>query len=572
MANTTTIEQGAADEPGAALRLERDRFVAFAFAAADLLMEVDAEGRVHYAMGAAKSLTGLDTKALEGTAFREIVAAADRGLAARMVGELKPGGRLTPLGINLAQGRGMAILGACRLPAGDGRCYVTLGMARLPFAAAAQATKRDPATGLVAGEDFAKLVGNCMTAGREAGQDLKLTLLELPGLAGLKERAGDDVYGRFLSDLGGLMRSRALGGEAASALAEGKFGIVHDGSLSAAGLTGEVEGLSQRADPTGKGVAAASVDLALDDKALSPEDAGKALTYALRQFTEDASGKFAVANLGQALRGVMDETVKRIARFKDTLDRRRFDLAFQPIVALTDGRLHHYEVLSRFEERDSTASVIAFAEEIGVIHDFDLAVCQRSVEVMLKREEIGAPVALAVNVSGKSLLNQLFLGALRQLMAGLGPLRRRLLFEVTESSKITDLETARNVVQQLKTDGHQVCLDDFGAGSASFPYLQALPIDYVKIDGAYVRQAQNATRDQAILKAISLLCRDLKIGTIAEMVETTEQHKLLQGLGIGYGQGWLFGRPQTRLPAPIAHPPETARGSGLLAPGVRRVE
>lgn len=462
----------------------------------------------------------------------------------------------------------MAILGGCRLPAGDGRRYVTLSIARLPFAAAAQSAKRDPATGLVAGEDFATLVGDCMAAGREAGQELKLTLLDLPGLAELKQRSGDAVYSRFLSDVGGLLRSRSLGGEAASALADGKFGIVHDGTLSAVSLGKEVEGLSQRADPTGQGVSATAADLALDAGTASAEDANKALAYALRQFTEDGSGSFSVNSLGQALRGVMDETVKRIAKFKDTLDRRRFDLAFQPIVSLFDGQLHHYEVLSRFEERDKTASMIAFAEEVDVIQDFDLAVCQRSVEFLLKREEAGAPVSLAGNLSGKSLMNQLFMAALRQLSAALGRHRRQLLFEVTESSKIANLEAARNVVEQLKADGHHVCLDDFGAGSASFPYLQALPINYVKIDGAYVRQAQNSSCDQAILKAIAQLCTDLKIGTIAEMVETTEQHKLLRGLGVGYGQGWLFGRPQTGLPMPAPDP----ASAGPLAPKVRRTE
>jgi EAL domain-containing protein (putative c-di-GMP-specific phosphodiesterase class I) len=105
---------------------------------------------------------------------------------------------------------------------------------------------------------------------------------------------------------------------------------------------------------------------------------------------------------------------------------------------------------------------------------------------------------------------------------------------------------AANAVRQLREDGHFVCLDDFGAGAASFPYLQALEIDYVKIDGAYVKalQTQGQDRDRAILKGMVWLCKELNIGTVAEMVETEDQARLLLDFGIDYGQGYLFGRPE----------------------------
>jgi EAL domain-containing protein (putative c-di-GMP-specific phosphodiesterase class I) len=122
----------------------------------------------------------------------------------------------------------------------------------------------------------------------------------------------------------------------------------------------------------------------------------------------------------------------------------------------------------------------------------------------------------------------------------------RLLIEVTESMRIRDLDAANRVLAVLRADGHKVCLDDFGAGAASFPYIQALDVDYVKIDGAYVKRMETHLRDRAILKAMVGLCTDLGIGTVAEMVETDTQATALIDLGVQYAQGYLFGRPTTQ--------------------------
>ncbi len=109
--------------------------------------------------------------------------------------------------------------------------------------------------------------------------------------------------------------------------------------------------------------------------------------------------------------------------------------------------------------------------------------------------------------------------------------------------RIKDLQATNTVLQVLRADGHKICLDDFGAGAASFPYIQALEVDYVKIDGAYVKRMETHPRDRAILKAMVGLCRDLGVGTVAEMVETESQAKALVDLGVDYAQGYLFGRP-----------------------------
>src|SRR5262249_37678626 len=104
-----------------------------------------------------------------------------------------------------------------------------------------------------------------------------------------------------------------------------------------------------------------------------------------------------------------------------------------------------------------------------------------------------------------------------------------------------------NLVSRLRQRGFRVCLDDFGAGSSSFHYLNSFPVDFVKIDGKYVKNAIDSPRDRAFLKAMAQLCHDLDTATIAEMIETDAQAQLMRDLGVGYGQGYLFGKPAPEM-------------------------
>ena len=102
-------------------------------------------------------------------------------------------------------------------------------------------------------------------------------------------------------------------------------------------------------------------------------------------------------------------------------------------------------------------------------------------------------------------------------------------------------------LQALRKRKHEVCLDDFGAGAASFQYLNALDIDCVKIDGKYIRDALNSSRDEAMVRNLVRMCKDLGVSTVAEMVETEEQCQYLTKIGVDKAQGWLFGKPDKKV-------------------------
>lgn len=534
------------------IRAERDRFVAFAFSAADLMLEVAAEGQITFASGATRLLTGLEPEALVGRQFASLVDEADRHFILNLLSTLSVGGRIEPVTLRLVGTEGapgvLCVLGGCCLPLQEGRYYLTLSNARLPAAEAALLNKRDYQTGLLAPEDFDARGGDRLKLARELGAEVKLTLMEIVGLQELAQALPPEEGQALMSDVGALLRGKSIGGDTASRIDPEKYGILHANALDQEALAEQVRQLIARAGPNAAadmvGIRGATLDL--HGKGMSDEDAASAMAFAVQRFASEGAESFTFRSTEDSLKALLNTTVSRVRALRSAVAGRKFQLVFQPIVRLDSRMLHHYEALSRFEDGGSPFETIRLAEGVHMIGEFDLAVVQRVVDLLTERRRQGEVIDVAVNLSGHSLESTVFMAALREILAPAPELRRQLIFEITESTHITDLVHAANAVRQLREDGHSVCLDDFGAGAASFPYLQALDVDYVKIDGAYVKALQTTgqDRDRAILKGMVWLCKELQIGTVAEMVETEDQARLLLDFGIDYGQGYLFGRPE----------------------------
>jgi EAL domain-containing protein (putative c-di-GMP-specific phosphodiesterase class I) len=154
---------------------------------------------------------------------------------------------------------------------------------------------------------------------------------------------------------------------------------------------------------------------------------------------------------------------------------------------------------------------------------------------------------VAVNVSGYSIFQDFYLEGLFELLARNPWTAGRLIFEVTESSRMANLEQANSFIQRLRGSGYEVCLDDFGAGAASFQYLSALDVDEVKLDGSAVKNAERSARGRAFLSALTELCRRLSVHTVAEMVDCPGTLAFVKDCGCDFVQGWLFGKPSTNV-------------------------
>jgi EAL domain-containing protein (putative c-di-GMP-specific phosphodiesterase class I) len=535
--------------PDRELKADRDRFVAFAFAFADLLLEVGADGRIRFAAGAARALAGREAPELIGTSFVDLFGPGDRRTVERVVLACRGGERVGAVSLRLARSGVPASISACGLPGREDTVHVAVAHGRAHAVDGAAAPRRDAVSGLLEAEDFSSAAADALENARALRQDVRLTLVRLCGVEALRARAGEGAVDHLFAEIGAFLNAHAMHG-AAGRMGPDRCGVVHSAARPldvAAETAGVLRAGGYPADLVT--VDRSTVDLAAEG--LAPADAAKALAFTLRRFAE--SEHFEPHSLAEAFRELVDDTVQRVTRLRALVDDERFEVAFQPIVRLADGRVAHYELLARVEAR-SPAEIIRFAEGIGMIDDLDLSICGRAVaHLQSPAARGGAPIA--VNLSGGSLQSAAFTKSLLVLLERSRVPAAKLLFEITESAQIVDLEPVRRFVAELRRLGHGVCLDDFGAGAASFTYLQALPVDYVKIDGAYVGRLCENPRDRAIIKGMTAMCRDLGIHTIAEMIEREGQLDALLDLGVDLGQGFLFGQPQRRplaLPRPRA--------------------
>ncbi len=514
------------------LRRERDRFVAFAFAAADLLLETDETGHILFAAGASQRLLGCDTDALAGTLFLDLVDAADRSMCRALIEAIRHGGRLLPTAVRLARPESpAAILGGCTLPRSDARCaHLTLSEA------VALPTKAQPNGGVLTRDVFLATAGKLMQGGENA--DFKLSLVSVDGLDDLRQQLPDEVGAGLVS---AVERHLQTAGdiEAIGQVADGRYGLVHRDAFDASELQRAVQTLTRAVDPSGVGLTPMTATFDLDHSGLSDSDAARALVYAVQEFASKSDAAFSITSLRGSLDELMRSAADRISVLRSTVDTGAFQLAFQPVVDLNARNVHHVEALARFSDNRSTGGMVAFAEASGLITDFDLAVIQRVGDLVTTGKDTQPPIA--VNISGRSLESRIFCAELMQLMESLRAHSRKLLIEITETAAVSEIDEVNRMMQVLRRRGFRVCLDDFGAGASSLHYLRGFEVDFVKIDGKFGRDAIDQPRDRALLRRVIDFSRDIGVEIIVEMIETEEQAAVFRKLGAPFGQGYLFG-------------------------------
>jgi EAL domain-containing protein (putative c-di-GMP-specific phosphodiesterase class I)/GGDEF domain-containing protein len=530
------------------LRLERDRHVAFAFAAADLLVEVGSEGTIVTASGAAQAVLGVDTKTLTGRPILDLVAACDRPLVRQLLKQVRLDFRIDPAIVQIARSDGTpsrVLLGACRLPDRVHDLFITVTL--IPDALDAQPLERDASTGLLSQNAFT-------TAAQRLGADpargpRRLQLLKVDGLSGAARQLPPERAGALLEEIGAALRAASVGGDAAGRIGEDSFGIItkalHSSERDTALASDIAEAISEAGIPEGHvSPRVASVDLSFGD--LTNSEASRALSYALSNLVKSQGADLDVASLKCGLTKAMNQAVARFANTRKVLADGRFTLVYQPVVDLATRAIHHYEALSRFHDGSNTFETVSFSEDLGLIIELDLIVCRRAVEAIMQSDK----ASVAVNVSGRSVQNDAFRKALLEIAGRLGDSRRRLLFELTESAMVENLGEAEEFLAQLRAAGHAVCLDDFGAGATAYNYMRRFDVDFVKIDGPFLKAANGRDRERALLRSICVLCSEIGCKVIGEMIENEPEATFAKSLGVAHGQGWLFGKPIERLPAP----------------------
>ena len=248
-----------------------------------------------------------------------------------------------------------------------------------------------------------------------------------------------------------------------------------------------------------------------------------------------------------------DQAVARMQLETDlrkAIDRAEFRIAYQPIVSLSTGRIYGFEALVRWQHPNrglvDPAEFIPVAEETKIILSIGDTVLREACKQMKSwQTQYGqaAPEIISVNLSGKQLAQPGLVEQIKRVLYESGLAARCLKLEITESSFMDDLESAIELLKQLKEIGIQLGVDDFGTGYSSLSYLYRLPIHTLKVDRSFVRRMGVNGENSEIVRTIISLAHNLNLDVIAEGIETADQLRQLQAFGCEHGQGYCLARP-----------------------------
>lgn len=520
------------------------RLLGLAFASADTLVEIDGEGRIVLAMGAAPATGHAPEANWTGRTLTDLFEPRSAGRLKQALANLTPGNRSDPLDLLYDLGDGAFRRVRSRLfslPELAPHCSCALTWQGQPFSLEPTAD-----TPLVTRDDLMRQTSSLLA--KQGPDPLTLAFVDVTGL---DQVAGDQLE-TLKTRLHSALQSVSVDGTSASHLAGSAYALLRRDSDGSA-----VE------DAIHNVAALEGVDVSADIRQveLSPGVDRQATLRAMRHALEVCIASGAMDDPDITFKNTLDRTLVQMDSFRTMVKARDFALHYQPIVDLKSGVTHHFEALARIPGCDGPESTIRLAETLALIESFDLVVAEKAIQQMLQPGY--GLTRVAVNVSAGSLATDTYGEALMRLTANHGDIRRRLSLEVTETATILDLPGTQRRLARLRQVGFRVFLDDFGVGASSFDHLNHLTVDGVKIDGAFVMRAIEDDKSRTLIRHLVEMCGGLDLKTVAERVETGEVAKLMLKLGVHLGQGWFFGKPepQPRLERPTLASTSRRRGA-----------
>ena len=406
----------------------RDRFLTFAFAAADLLVETGTDAKITWAAGAFTSRFGRVADCFIGQPVDELIAPADRPALAHALAMAALHGRLAPLSVRLNDARETrCALGALAVPDHAGRLCLTL--ASLPVDAAPPPSVTASRTELASQAE----------ASLRAGQSRSLGLLDVAGWSTAHAALSSAERNALRADITQALVELGGPGVLVGEMGQGRYGVLAGTHLDLTALTNALQGVIQ-ASPMGRNLGAQDArvsgqTIGLAMPGLTPGQASRALRFALSRFADGGLVAVTAAGFAQGLAGFIADAGGQAADLRARIAAHRFRLVYQPVVRLADRVPHHYEALLRpLPNPDgpnlSTQDFVTFAEAIGLSEELDLAVATDALATLHETKA----VRVAVNVSGLSMQSAAF----RDRLLALIPTDTRLLVELRACQGIAE--------------------------------------------------------------------------------------------------------------------------------------
>lgn len=409
---------------------------------------------------------------------------------------------------------------------------------------------RDPLTGLYNRRKFQEFLESEIVRATRTDRGFSLIMIDLDDFKYINDTFGHPVGDKVLIDVARLLGLELRGVDVLARLGGDEFAIILPETDVARGM--------QVATKLHQALAATVFELPVGTRHMTasfgmvsfPEDGKTAeeiyssmdvLMYQAKaggknkvvtsQFTEDR-GMMEIFRLGDFLRNAARED--------------RIEAFLQPIVNVQTGEAVAYEVLGRIRDGEKVVPAEQFAEvaeSLGMAQDIDREVFRKGLAHYAVVAQGQPQVKLFFNLFPSSFKDLEWVRGIPELVRNANVPCESVVLEITEREALPDLTQVGLVIEELRAHKISVALDDFGSGFSSFMYLKYLAIDYVKIEGSFIRQIVADPRDRIMVEHINSMAHQFGLKTVAEFVEDEETAKIIAEIGVDYAQGYYYGHP-----------------------------
>jgi diguanylate cyclase (GGDEF)-like protein len=408
---------------------------------------------------------------------------------------------------------------------------------------------RDPLTNLYNQRMFWELLGYEVGRSKRHGQKFAVMVLDMDNFKTINDRYGHHFGDSFLKDVATILQHSVRSGDMVTRYGGDEFAIVlpeADDTQAHMIASRIVDGLESHVinAPDGyKLKATTSIGIAISPThGDSPKDLF--LIADNMMYKAKKAGKNCIViptndEMAELFRKASDKNLM----IQKALDEKRIRPFFQPISKMANGEIQIHELLMRIELENHIVTANDFidvAENMGIVHKMDYQLIEQA---FIQVNSQGYPGMLFINLSPKALIVSEFIARVRALAEAADIEPQRIVFEITERETVSNLSRLEKFVQDLKMQGFSFAIDDFGSGFSSYQYIKHFPIDYIKIEGEFIRNMVKDEVYRAIIKSIVTLARELGIKTIAEYIEDAGVLDAVKEFGIDYAQGYYIGRP-----------------------------
>ena len=414
--------------------------------------------------------------------------------------------------------------------------------------------EHDPLTGLVNRQHFQQELESSLASARRLGHGGALLYLDLDEFRYVNDvsghQAGDTLLRIVADEVGKVARASDLLGR----LGGDELGLLlhecdHDGAVQVA------EKINKRlAEIQFPGLHAshrisASIGIVVFSEAkIDVKQLLANADIAMYQAKARGGDGWHLYSEGEGVQEKIQDRLHWREMISRSLTDQRFVVHYQPIQDIRARQVSHYEALVRMQAADGSvippAAFMEVAENSGLIREIDRCVIQQVFATMVSLFAVGRYYRFSINLSGVSINDPKLLSFIRSELARSPLLPSHVVFEITETAAVSDFSAARAFMEAVRQLGCAFSLDDFGVGFSSFNYIKQLPVDYVKIDGSFVRTLVDSPDDQVFVRALAEVARGFGKKTVAEFVEDERALNMLRSFGVDYAQGYFIGKPR----------------------------